>query len=63
MKIRGYHVEYLPLERRLLERRFLDSALSIFENERRMGERRDLPHTENSGQLNFDLNTPHLLIH
>lgn len=63
MKIRSYKVEFLPLERRLSERRFLDSSPSLFQHERRMGERRDIPHSENSGRLGFDLNTPHLLIH
>ncbi len=63
MKIRGYNVEFLPLERRLLERRFLDAAASLFDNERRISERRDIPHNEISGRLNFDLNNPDPLIH
>jgi len=63
MKVRGYNVEFLPLERRLLERRFLDSASSLFDNERRISERRDIPHNEISGRLSFDLNSPDPLIH
>lgn len=63
MKVRGYNVEFLPLERRLLERRFLDYASSLFDSERRISERRDIPHNEISGRLSFDLNSPNPLIH
>ena len=40
MKVSGYKVEFLPLERRLLERRFIDSAPCFFDYERRFNERR-----------------------
>ena len=63
MKIRGYNVEFLPLERRLVERRFLDATASLFDNERRISQRRDIPHNEVSGRLSFDLNDPDHLIH
>jgi len=60
MKVHGYNVEFLPLERRLSERRFLETAPSLVDHERRIGERRDIQHNENSSRLSFDLNTPHL---
>ena len=43
MKLRGYSVEFLPSERRLQERRYLDSA-AIFcaRGERRQNERREI---------------------
>jgi hypothetical protein len=58
MNTNGYNVEFLPLERRLLERRFIESGPSVFGQERRIGERRDIRHDDVSGKLSFDLNTP-----
>lgn len=63
MTIHGYNVEFLPLERRFVERRFLDSAAALFDNERRISQRRDIPHNEVSGRLSFDLNNPDPSIH
>lgn len=40
MKLSGYQVEFLPLERRLVERRFIDTAPSLFDSEKRLYDRR-----------------------
>ena len=40
MKLHGYQVEYLPLERRLYQRRFIDTAPGFFTLEQRIFERR-----------------------
>ena len=42
MKLRGYSVEFLPSERRLQERRYLDSAAIFCARERRQNERREI---------------------
>lgn len=63
MKSNGYYVEFLPLERRMLERRFIDTAPSFFDRERRLSERREIDHKDKAGQLDIDLNTPQPLTH
>ena len=40
MKLHGYQVEYLPLERRLNQRRFIDTAPGFYKREQRFYERR-----------------------
>ena len=42
MKLSGYQVEFLPLERRLLERRFIDTASSLYKSEKRCYDRRGI---------------------
>lgn len=42
MKLPGYSVEFLPSERRLQERRYLDSAAIFRSPERRQSERREI---------------------
>lgn len=42
MKLPGYSVEFLPSERRLQERRYLDSAAIFRAPERRQSERREI---------------------
>jgi len=63
MKPNGYKVEFFPLERRLLDRRFIESAPSFFGHERRLNERRELDDKEIAGSLNLGLNTPRALTH
>lgn len=63
MKPNGFNVEFLPLERRLLERRFIDAAPSFFERERRLSERRESDAKDLAGQLEVDLTTPRSLTH
>jgi hypothetical protein len=63
MKPNGFNVEFLPLERRLLERRFIDTAPSFFEHERRFSDRRETEHTDLADQLDFDPNTSRTLTH
>lgn len=61
MELSGYSVEFLPLERRLLERRFIDAALNFFGREQRLCERRQC-HEHSSG-VRFDQNILHTLTH
>ena len=63
MKSNGYKVEFLPLERRMQERRFLESAPSYFGGERRLSERREIDDAESASQLNIDLKIPRALAH
>lgn len=57
MKLYGYQVEYLPLERRLLERRFIDTAPSLYTSEKRFYDRRrievDVDEDENDLEQDF----------
>jgi hypothetical protein len=63
MKPNGFNVEFLPLERRLLERRFIDAAPSFFDRERRLSERRETEDTDMADQLDADLIAPRSLTH
>ena len=49
MQLPSYQVEFLPLERRLLERRYTIDALRYWRRERRCVERRQV--TENGDPL------------
>ncbi len=51
MKSNGYKIEFLPLERRLQERRFIDSPPFFFGRERRLNERREIEPLEASKQV------------
>ena len=57
MKLSGYQVEFLPLERRLLERRFIDTASSLYKSEKRFYDRRrievDVDEDENGHEQDF----------
>ena len=57
MKLRGYSVEFLPSERRLQERRYLDSAAIFCARERRQNERREI-----AEKLKPEVDNPKLII-
>lgn len=67
MKLYGYQVEFLPLERRLLERRFIDTAPSLYTLEKRFYERRrielDVDDDENANAQDFQQHTKTILTH
>ena len=65
MKLSGYQVEFLPLERRLLERRFIDTAPSLYESEQRFYARRriEVDEDENAHAQEFLLHVKPALTH
>lgn len=58
MKLPGYSVEFLPSERRLQERRYLDSAAIFRAPERRQSERREIDGLEPQNKSTHVLKLP-----
>lgn len=63
MKLHGYQVEFLPLERRLLERRFIDTAPDFFEREKRVCERRGIEVDKMTDAFDFNAISKTTLTH
>ena len=63
MKPNGYKVEFILFERRLLERRFIDSLSGLFGRERRVSERRKIADVALDDQASFDRKQQRTLTH
>ena len=63
MKPNGYKVEFILFERRLLERRFIDSLSGLFDLERRVSERREITDVALDDQASFDRKQQRTLTH